>query len=120
MCCFIQYIVLYASFCAPYFVRDQTADQRDRHPKGEWSQHTKHHVTTDPTVRQMDSSGIRDCNTSCLGTAEPLAGKFRQPDKHFPTLFPNGRRHRPGHHITNGRMAQLPGSFEQPGKKPKE
>ena len=102
------------------FVRDQTADQRDRHPKGEWSQHTKHHVTTDPTVRQMDSSGIRDCNTSCLGTAEPLAGKFRQPDKHFPTLFPNGRRHRPGHHITNGRMAQLPGSFEQPGKKPKE
>lgn len=99
---------------------DQTADQRDRHPKGEWSQHTKHHVTTDPTVRQMDSSGIRDCNTSCLGTAEPLAGKFRQPDKHFPTLFPNGRRHRPGHHITNGRMAQLPGSFEQPGKKPKE
>ena len=35
-------------------------------------------------------------------------------------LFPNGRRHRLGHHITNGRMAQLPGSFEQPGKKPKE
>ena len=53
--------------------------------------------------------------------ATPLAWVLlNQPDKHFPTLFPNGRRHRPGHHITNGRMAQLPGSFEQPGKKPKE
>ena len=66
---------------------------------------------------------------SCAKDVEQLTLKERfdlciidleLPDKHFPTLFPNGRRHRLGHHITNGRMAQLPGSFEQPGKKPKE
>lgn len=60
----------------------------------------------------MDSSGIRDRNTSYLAAAEPLVGKFRQPGEHFPALFLDGRRHRLGYHVANGRMAQLPGCLE--------
>lgn len=39
MCCFIQYIVLYASFCAPYvFFKGNPKDIKKEYPKIEYTE----------------------------------------------------------------------------------